>query len=178
MDAPWALALIFDPGIPIPEQGWYMNRPRRTFLKVAGRAGALAAAWAAGLVAAGRTWAATWNKAGFESKTLAGVLSSLGATGAVESKDIIITAPDIAENGAVVPIAVASRLPRTEQISIVAEKNPFPLAATFDVSGGSEGYVSARIKMGQTSDVWAVVKADGKFYTAKKEVKITVGGCG
>jgi sulfur-oxidizing protein SoxY len=155
-----------------------MNNLRRNFLKLAGGAGALAATYAAGLLEIGQAWAATWNKAGFESKTLAGVMRSLGATGAAESKDIIITAPDIAENGAVVPVAVTSKLPDTQQISIVAEKNPFPLAATFDVAGGGEGYVSARIKMGQTSDVWAVVKAGGKYYVAKKEVKITVGGCG
>ncbi|HLF38785.1 MAG TPA: thiosulfate oxidation carrier protein SoxY [Burkholderiales bacterium] len=155
-----------------------MNIARRTFLKLAGGAGALAAAFAAGLVSSGQVLAANWNKAGFESKALADVMKSLGATGAVESKDIVITAPDIAENGAVVPVAVTSRLPKTQQISIVSEKNPFPLAATFDVSGGSEGYVSARIKMGQTSDVWAVVKADGKYFTARKEIKITVGGCG
>jgi len=155
-----------------------MNSLRRTFLKLTGGVGALAAAYAAGLVAIGQARAATWNKAGFEAKTLADVMKSLGAAGAVESKDITITAPDIAENGAVVPIAVTSKLPNTQQISIVAEKNPFPLAATFDVSGGGEGYVSARIKMGQTSDVWAVVKADGKYYVARKEVKITVGGCG
>ena len=155
-----------------------MNISRRTFLKLTGGAGAFAAAFAAGLVASGQAWAATWNKAGFESKALADVMKSLGATGAVESKDIVITAPDIAENGAVVPVAIMSKLPNTQQISIVAEKNPFPLAATFDISGGSEGYVSARIKMGQTSDVWAVVKADGKYFTARKEVKVTVGGCG
>ena len=155
-----------------------MNIQRRTFLKLTGQVGALAAAFGAGLVASGQARAATWNKAGFESKALADVMTSLGATGAAESKDIIITAPDIAENGAVVPVAVTSKLPNTQQISIVAEKNPFPLAATFDVSGGGEGYVSARIKMGQTSDVWAVVKADGKFYVSRKEVKITVGGCG
>jgi len=155
-----------------------MNISRRTFLKLTGGAGAFAAAFAAGLVASGQAWAATWNKAGFESKALVDVMRSLGATEAVESKDIIITAPDIAENGAVVPVAITSKLPNTQQISIVAEKNPFPLAATFDISGGSEGYVSARIKMGQTSDVWAVVKADGKYFTARKEIKITVGGCG
>jgi sulfur-oxidizing protein SoxY len=155
-----------------------MNISRRTFLRLTGGAGAFAAAFAAGLVASGQAWAATWNKAGFESKALADVMKSLGAASAAESKDIIITAPDIAENGAVVPVAVTSKLPNTQQISIVAEKNPFPLAATFDISGGSEGYVSARIKMGQTSDVWAVVKADGKYFTARKEVKITVGGCG
>ena len=155
-----------------------MNVARRTFLKLTGGAGALAAAFAAGLVSSSRVLAANWNKAGFESKALADVMKSLGATGATESKDIIITAPDIAENGAVVPVAITSKLPNTQQISIVAEKNPFPLAATFDVAGGGEGYVSARIKMGQTSDVWAVVKADGKYFTARKEVKITVGGCG
>jgi sulfur-oxidizing protein SoxY len=155
-----------------------MNIARRHFLKLTGGAGALAAAFAAGLLSSGRALAANWNKAGFESKALADVLKSLGATGATESKDVIITAPDIAENGAVVPVAITSKLPNTEQISIVAEKNPFPLAATFDVSGGGEGYVSARIKMGQTSNVWAVVKADGKYFTARKEVKITVGGCG
>lgn len=155
-----------------------MNNQRRHFLKLTGRAGALAAAFATGLVSSGRALAATWNKAGFESKAMADVMKSLGATGAVESKDIIITAPDIAENGAVVPVAITSKLPNTQQISIVAEKNPFPLAATFDVSGGGEGYVSARLKMGQTSDVWAVVRADGKYFTARKEVKITVGGCG
>jgi sulfur-oxidizing protein SoxY len=155
-----------------------MNHPRRTFLKHSARLGAAAAAWSTGLIVSTRAWAAPWNKAGFESKALADVMKSLGASGATESKEIVITAPDIAENGAVVPIAVTSRLPKTQQISIVAEKNPFPLAATFDIAGGGEGYVSARIKMGQTSDVWAVVKADGRYYVAKKEVKITVGGCG
>lgn len=155
-----------------------MNNLRRSFLKLTGGIGALAAVGAASLLRSAETWAATWNKAGFESKALAEALKNLGATNAAESRDIVITAPDIAENGAVVPVAVTSKIPGTQQISIVSEKNPFPLAATFDVANGGEGYVSTRIKMGQTSDVWAVVKADGKFFTAKKEVKITVGGCG
>jgi len=154
-----------------------MNIVRRSFLKLAGNMAALAAAGMAGLMQSA-TILAAWNKAGFESKALADTLKSLGASGAAESRDIAITAPEIAENGAVVPIAVTSRIPNTQQISIVAEKNPFPLAATFDVANGAEGYVSTRIKMGQTSDVWAVVKAGDKFFTAKKEVKITVGGCG
>jgi sulfur-oxidizing protein SoxY len=158
--------------------GKTMNEFRRSFLKSAGGAAALAVAAMAGLLRTGQAWAATWNKAGFASKAMADVMKSLGAADAAESKDIVITAPDIAENGAVVPIAVTSKLPNTQQISILAEKNPFPLAATFDVSGAGEGYVSTRIKMGQTSDVWAVVKAGGKFFTARKEVKITVGGCG
>ena len=155
-----------------------MNIMRRSFLKLTGSIGALATVGAAGLLRSAETWAATWNKSGFESKAVTDVLNSLGATGASESKDIVITAPEIAENGAVVPVAVFSKIPNTQQISIVAEKNPFPLAATFDVAGGGEGYVSTRLKMGQTSDVWAVVKAGGRYYVAKKEVKITVGGCG
>ena len=154
-----------------------MNHSRRRFLKVSGGTAAVTAATAAGLVHS-TTATAAWNKAGFDSKAVAEALKSLGATGATESKDIIITAPDIAENGAVVPVAVTSRLPNTQSISIIAEKNPFPLAATFDVANGAEPYASVRLKLGQTSHIRAVVKADGKFYTASKEVKVTVGGCG
>lgn len=155
-----------------------MKRVRRSVLKLMGSAAALAAAGAAGLLRSAESWAANWNKAGFESKVPADVLKSLGAGSPAESKDIVITAPDIAENSTLVPVAVTSRLPNTQQISIVAEKNPFPLVATFEMSGGAEGYVRTDLKMGQTSDIWAVVKADGKFYVARTEVKITVGGCG
>ena len=151
---------------------------RRTFLKTAGGAGALAIAATAGLLKSGQAWAATWNKSAFESKAMADALKGLGAANMIDSKDITITAPDIAENGAVVPVAVTSKIPNTQSISILAEKNPFPLAATFDISSGGDSYVSTRLKMGQTSDIRVVVKADGKFYTAAKEVKVTVGGCG
>jgi sulfur-oxidizing protein SoxY len=155
-----------------------MNVLRRSFLKLTAGAGALTAAAAAGLVSSGQAWAANWNKSGFDSKALADALKSLGATNPIESKDITITAPDIAENGAVVPVAITSKIPNTQNISILAEKNPFPLTATFDISGGTEAYVSTRIKMGQTTYVRAIVKADGKFYTTAKEIKVTVGGCG
>jgi sulfur-oxidizing protein SoxY len=152
-----------------------MNRQRRTFIAVAGGTGALAAA---GLLKPGAAYSASWNKPGFEAKVVTDAVKNLGAGNLIDTKDITITAPDIAENGAVVPVAVTSKLPNTQSISIVAEKNPFPLAATFDVANGAEGYASVRIKMGQTSNVRAIVKADGKFYTAVKEVKVTVGGCG
>ena len=152
-----------------------MNRRRRHLLAAAAGTGAIAAA---GLLGATPARAAAWNKAGFESKALNDALKNLGAASAAESRDITITAPDIAENGAVVPVAVTSRIPNTQSISLIAEKNPFPLAATFDVANGAEPYASVRIKMGQTSNVRAIVKADGKFYTAVKEVKVTVGGCG
>jgi sulfur-oxidizing protein SoxY len=105
-------------------------------------------------------------------------VKNLGAANLIETRDIAITAPDIAENGAVVPVAVTSKIANTQAISILAEKNPFPLAASFDIANGAEPYASVRIKMGQTSNVRAIVKADGKFYTAVKEVKVTVGGCG
>ena len=155
-----------------------MNPLRRTFLKLTGAAGTLALVVGAGLLKTGEALAATWNKTGFESKAVADALKSLGAASPVESKDIIITAPDIAENGAVVPIAVTSKIPNTQSISIIAEKNPFPLSSTYDLSNGGEAYVSTRLKLGETSNVRAVIKADGKFYTAAKEVKVTIGGCG
>ena len=155
-----------------------MNTPRRIFLKLSGGAGALAMAAAVGLLKASSAAAAEWNQSAFSAKALNDALKSLGASNLIESKDIVITAPEIAENGAVVPVAVASKIPNTQTISILAEKNPFPLAASFNIAGGGEGYVSTRLKMGETSNVRAVVKADGKFYTAVKEVKVTVGGCG
>jgi sulfur-oxidizing protein SoxY len=153
-------------------KGTPLNPLRRTIVKC----GAVAAAAACQLLKPSPGWA--WNKAAFESKALADALKSLGATSLSESRDITITAPDIAENGAVVPVAVTSKIANTQSIAILAEKNPFPLAASFDISGGSEAYVSVRLKLGQTSNVHAIVKADGKFYTAHKEVKVTIGGCG
>jgi sulfur-oxidizing protein SoxY len=150
-----------------------MDLGRRTFLGVTGTATLAAAA----VLASARAFAA-WNKSGFEAKAANEAIKNLGAANLIESKDIAITAPDIAENGAVVPIAVTSKIPNTQSISIIAEKNPFPLAATFDIANGAESYASVRIKMGQTSNVRAIVKADGKFYTSAKEVKVTVGGCG
>ena len=155
-----------------------MDGLRRTFLRAAGGTLTLAIATAAGLVRTGLARADGWNQSAFESKALADALKNIGAANLIESKDIVITAPDIAENGAVVPVAVTSKIPDTQSISILAEKNPFPLAASFDITSGMEGYVSTRLKMGQTANVRAVVKAGGKFYTAVKEVKITIGGCG
>jgi sulfur-oxidizing protein SoxY len=156
-----------------------MDRLRRTVLGLAGSACALSAATVTGFFFAGeRAWAANRNEAAFQAKAVAEALKILGASNPVESRDIIITAPDIAENGAVVPVAVTSKIPNTESIAILAEKNPFPLAASFDIAPSMDAYVSTRLKMGQTTDVRAIVKAGGKYFTAAKEVKVTVGGCG
>jgi sulfur-oxidizing protein SoxY len=151
-----------------------MHEQRRRFLLITG-AGAAALS---GLLPPFNADAATWNKAGFESKALNDAIKSLGAANATETRDISITAPDIAENGAVVPVAILSKIPNTQSISILAEKNPFPLAATFDIADSAEPYASVRLKLGETTHVRAIVKAEGKFYTASKEVKVTVGGCG
>ncbi|TCJ15764.1 thiosulfate oxidation carrier protein SoxY [Parasulfuritortus cantonensis] len=155
-----------------------MNEQRRSILKGAGAASVVTVAAAAGLLKPGTVWAAGWNKAAFEAKDMAGALSSEGASGGADSGQITVKAPDIAENGAVVPVEVISAIPGTEHIIILAEKNGFPLIADFGLQNGAEGYVSTRIKMGATSNVVAVVKAGGKVYKAAKEVKVTIGGCG
>ena len=155
-----------------------MNSKRRTFLKTAGGASTIAIAAAAGLIKPTSVLAVEWNKAAFEAKGVADAMKAVGAAGAGDSKDILIKAPDIAENGAVVPVEVTSKIAGTSHIMLMVEKNPSPLTANFHLENGAEGYVSTRIKMGQTSNVRAVVQAGGKSYTAVKEVKVTIGGCG
>ena len=155
-----------------------MDNIRRTLLKGAGSTGALAAAMAVGVLKPGQALAAEWNKAAFESKDLASAVKGVGGAAAVDSKDLVLKAPEIAENGAVVPIDVVSNIPNTTSISIFVDKNPSPLSAHFDFANGALPDVSVRLKMGQTSTVKAVAKADGKFYSTQREVKVTAGGCG
>jgi sulfur-oxidizing protein SoxY len=155
-----------------------MKHGRRAALKGAGGAAAMGLAMAAGLLKPGSAWAQTWNKAAFETKSLADTVKAMGGASAAESKDIAITSPDIAENGAVVPFSISSKIPKTESISLLVEKNPNALAASFSIPDGTEAGVTTRVKMGQTSNVIALVKADGKFYYTTKEVKVTLGGCG
>ena len=122
---------------------------------------------------------AAWNKAAFDAKSVADALKAYGASAPTESKDVMLTAPDIAENGAVVPFTVATTLPNVKQLLILVEKNPNALAAKFDLTDAVEANVATRTKMGQSSDVYAVaIMADGKALYTKKEVKVTLGGCG
>lgn len=155
-----------------------LNELRRTLLKGGCAASIVAIAASAGLLVPGRALAAEWNKGAFEAKSISDAIKSLGAAGVTDSKDILIKAPDIAENGAVVPVEVTSQIAGTQSISILTEKNPLPLLAVFEFAEGAQGYVSTRIKMGQTSNVRVVVKAGGKYYSAVKEIKVTIGGCG
>ena len=154
-----------------------MNLQRREALTAGGGLGLLGLLAAAGLITPGQA-RAEWNKAAFDAKTVEETLKALGAGTPANSADVQLTAPDIAENGAVVPVGVVSTLAGVEAIAILIEKNPNPLAASFVLPAGTEATVQTRVKMGQTSDVYALVKVGGQFLMAKKEIKVTLGGCG
>lgn len=156
-----------------------MDALRRTLLKGAGATGAIAAAIAAGVLKPSQVLAAEYNRAAFEAKDMAGALKNIGASNAADNTGIVIKAPDIAENGAVVPVEVVSNIPNTISLAVLVDKNPLPLSSAFDFANGALPEMALRLKMGQTSLVEAVAKtADGKYHKAKKEVKVTVGGCG
>jgi len=153
-----------------------MNQLRRSFLKSAGAIGSFTII--ASILKPATAIAAAWNKLAFTSKEPADAISNAGYGGATESGDIMIKAPDIAENGAVVPVSATSNIPGTTSMAIFVEKNPAPLIADFKFSNGTEAYISTRVKMAKTSLVRVSVKANGKNYTNSREVKVTIGGCG
>ena len=150
-----------------------MNNSRRVALKTTG---AFATLVSLGLITQSQAQAAV-DRAGFEVKTLAEALKAVGGTPA-NSDQVIVVAPDIAENGAVAPVGATSKLPNTTEIYLIVEKNPMPLSCGFIIPAGTAADVQTRLKMGQSSNVMAVVKADGKLYSATKETKVTLGGCG
>ncbi len=154
-----------------------MNTGRRKMLQGAGGMAVMGLALGAGLLKPGAA-RAEWNKSAFATKSFADAVKALGGSQPEESNQIVIDSPDIAENGAVVPFTIASKLAKTESISLLVEKNPNILAASFDIPDGTEPWINTRVKMGQTSRVIALVKADGKYYYTAKEVKVTLGGCG
>jgi sulfur-oxidizing protein SoxY len=150
-----------------------MNQQRRTLLQLTALVGLMAGA---GLIT--QAEAAAWNEAAFKAKTVDDVAKVLGSGSTPTVSDAVnLRAPDIAENGAVVPVGVETTLKATE-MAILVEKNPNALAAMFVLPEGAEPFATTRVKMGQTSDVYALVKADGKWFMASKEVKVTLGGCG
>jgi sulfur-oxidizing protein SoxY len=151
---------------------------RRIFLKGSLATGATGLAITAGLLTP-RMVLAAWPKSAFEAKSVDAAVDGLfGSDTLTGSDQIKIKAPDIAENGAVVPVSVNTSIADAQSISIIAEKNANPLAASFDLGPGTEGYISTRIKMGKTASVIAVVKAGDKLFSTGKEVKVTIGGCG
>ena len=151
---------------------------RRKFLRTLVLGSAYAATFAAGWLRPIPLLAAQWNKVAFDATVLAEALKNIGGTSAIESDQILLKAPEIAENGAIVPVEITSKIPGTQSIYIVADKNPQPLVAIFDIAAGLEPFISTRIKMGESSKVRVLVKAAGKFYVATQEVKVTIGGCG
>ena len=150
-----------------------MNPSRRDALKTTG---AFATLISLGIVTQSQAQAAV-DHASFQVKTVEDALKAIGGTPAT-SDQVSLNAPDIAENGAVVPVGASSKLPNTTDIYLIVEKNPMPLCAAFMIPAGTLPDVQTRLKMGQSSNVIAVVKADGKLYSAVKETKVTLGGCG
>ena len=153
-----------------------MQQTRRSVMKAGGALGLLAVLGST-LLKPGRALAA-WNKGAFEAKSAIDAMKALGMSNAEDSKDIVIRAPDIAENGAVVPIDITSNIPGTTSISVFIEKNPFPYTGTFDFSAGAVPFVHLRAKLSESTPVRVVAAAGGKYYTTAKEVKVTIGGCG
>lgn len=149
-----------------------MNHQRRSLVKYSAVFGLMAST---GLISIAQ--AQEWNKAAFEGKSLDDVFKILGAGSPEKSTVVTLNAPDIAENGAVVPVGITTAL-KAEQLAILVEKNPSALAAQFFIPAGTDPFVTTRIKMGQTSNVYGLVKADGKWLVTVKEVKVTLGGCG
>jgi sulfur-oxidizing protein SoxY len=155
------------------------SRKRRALLKSGSGATLLSALAATGLLGPRSALAQSWNKAAFETRGVSETLKALGAIEPAASGSIaFVQTPEIAENGAVVPIGVVSSLRNTESIAILVEKNPNLLAAVFDLPTGTEPAIRTNVKMAQTSNVTALVKADGRYYIATKEIKVTLGGCG
>ncbi len=155
-----------------------MQAKRRTLLQAGMAAGTVALAVSAGLLTP-RAVMAAWPKQAFEARKLPLAMEALlGSDQPVNSPEVKVKAPDIAENGAVVSVTVTTTLPDVESISVFVPVNAFPLAASYELSDVTDGFVTGRIKMAKTSDVIAVVKAGGKLYSAKKGVKVTLGGCG
>ena len=148
-----------------------MREDRRAFLKL------VSLMAAAGLLPA-PAHAEEWNKAAFAAKSVGDVVTLLGGSAPQQSDQVILNGPEIAENGAVVPLEITSQVPNTESIAILIEKNPNTLAATFTIPRGTLPDIQTRVKMNETCNVYALIRSNGKFFYAAKEIKVTLGGCG
>ena len=152
---------------------------RREFVQSTTGAAALGLAATVGLFPVSASAQTAWNKAAFEAKNLADVVKAMGgAAAATESKDVTLSAPEIAENGNVVRLGAQSAIAGTTWLGLVVEKNPSALTAGFDIPAGTDANMSTNVKMGQSTNVYALAKVGDKFFYAVKEVKVTLGGCG
>jgi sulfur-oxidizing protein SoxY len=148
-----------------------MQHNRRHFLQL------LSLMTAAGLLPRA-AFADTWNKEAFAAKSVEDVVKLLGGSAPQPSDQVVLNGPEIAENGAVVPLEITSRVPNTDSIAILIEKNPNTLAATFAIPAGTLPDIQTRVKMNETCNVYALARAGGNYYYAAKEIKVTLGGCG
>ncbi|MEJ2631119.1 MAG: thiosulfate oxidation carrier protein SoxY [Acidihalobacter sp.] len=156
-----------------------MNNTRRVFLKGSLTASALGVAAGAGLLTPSSVLAATWPKGAFERKDLKEAMKMIDGSSSAESGHVTLRAPDIAENGAVVPVTMSSDLDNVVSLTLFAKDNPYPLNSNYVFSNGGMPYASSRIKLSKTMEVMAVARtSDGKLYSTKKQVKVTIGGCG
>jgi len=150
-----------------------MKSTRRDAIKTTG---AFAALVSLGIITQSQAQAAA-DHASFQVKTVEDALKAIGGN-AASNDQVSVVSPDIAENGAVVPVGATSKLPNTTEMYLIVEKNPTPLSCAFMIPAGTAADVQTRLKMGQSTNVIAVVKANGKLYSATKETKVTLGGCG
>lgn len=156
-----------------------MHELRRKLLKGGASATLLSPLIGTGLLAPRRVLAAEWNKNAFTALTIGDALKAYGSANAIESRDIVINAPEIAENGAKVEVEITSNVANTRSLAIFADKNPMPLCSAIEFSGPVLPYVRIQLKMAETTRVRAVAKTtDGKSYVAFREIKVTLGGCG
>ena len=153
------------------------SKQRRLFLKTAVASSTVGLAVAAGLITPSVVLA-QWNEKAFKAAKVDEAVKNLFDGTAADSDKITVKVPDVAENGAVVPVTISSTLENIENITLLVEQNASPLTASFDVQPNVEGMISIRVKVGKSSDIIGVVKADGKLFTARKAVKVTLGGCG
>ncbi len=154
-----------------------MDSSRRHFVTAGGLLAALSAA-GSGAAELLQPSSAPWNRAAFEAKTVADALRALGISVAQSSGELELTVPEIAEDGAVVPVVAQCRAAGTRELHILVDRNPFSLAASFFFPDATEAFVSTRIKMRETSNVVALALAGGQTYLARRQVKVTIGGCG
>lgn len=155
-----------------------MNQLRRKLLQ--GSASALLVPLlGTGLLIPCRVLAAEWNQNAFSARNANDALKAYGAAAAIESREITISAPEIAENGAKVEVEITSNLANTRSLAIFADKNPMPLCATLDFTGNALPYSKIQVKLAETTKIRAVAKtSDGKYHVAFREIKVTLGGCG
>ncbi|MBI2305998.1 MAG: thiosulfate oxidation carrier protein SoxY [Rhodocyclales bacterium] len=151
---------------------------RRRFLRAGGASTAMMALAAAGLLQPVRVLATEWQRSAFTANTFPAALKAYAAAASTESREIVFSAPDIAENGAQVVVEISSNLPGSQSIAVFAEKNPMPLAATLQFANGALPQVRIPLKLAETTRVRAVVKtADGRIWHAQREIRVTLGGC-